>query len=91
MKTKTIYIAKDWTEFETEEECKKHDKCATPNKIIHKTYIHGKKWLVYKELQEDWYEFDEEIQWILKYILNEVQVTLEIDTKTGEYTILSFS
>lgn len=88
MKTKITYISRDGKEFDTEEECKEHGKIGTPRKILHTTYMHKDKWWILNELLEEWYEFDSESA--LKHILNEVEVKLEIDTKTGVCKILSF-
>ena len=89
MKTKTTYLSADWKEFNTEEECSSYEKTITPAKITHSTYLCADKWKVSEELREKWYQFDGEIMWSMKYILNEVKVTIEIDSKTGEYKILS--
>lgn len=91
MKTRTIYIAKDWKEFNSEQELKNYEKLQTPDKIRLTTYLHKDKWEVFKELTEEWYEFNDEIRWNLKYILNEVEVIIDINSKTWEYKIVSLN
>lgn len=93
MKNKTIYIANDWVEFDTEYDCIKYEKENSikllPEKIKHKTYIHCEKWEVYNELLGKGYVFPDSISQNLAYILNEIEVELEIDTKTWKVINIS--
>lgn len=97
MKIETVeikkFIANDWTEFQTEEWCIEYEKSVQEEWIEHDCYLHAEKWGIAEELQNEiWIQFDEyndDLQWNLKYILNEICVRIKLSTKTWEYEIIS--
>lgn len=87
---KDIFISKDWKEFDTEDECIEYEKSLLKDTTTFTTYLHADKWQIYEQLKEDWIHFneeDDELMWRVKYILNEVEIQVELNIKTGKYKI----
>ena len=87
METKIIetkkYIARDWKEFDNEDDCKNHENEIMPLYIDYSVWMHNDKWEVYNSLVSDWYVFnenDEKLIWNLKYILSEIEVKIRLNT-----------
>jgi len=88
MKTTQLYVAKDGKEFRTKEECMEHEKLITPEKITITTWVWRADWSVYEKLVEMWYQFNDKAASMLRFALNELDIEIEVDSKTGEVKIL---
>ena len=88
---KEIFITFDWTEFESEAECKIYELQHRDPIIETEVYLYSPEWNIYKQLVDDWFVFDQQVMWKLKYILSETKVKIRLDTTTWVYKVLEFN